>query len=177
MTLKLYYINQDYISYLRKFDSKVFYNKRTTRPYVGVVVIHNGFNYFAPLASPKPKHQKLKANTIDIFKISNGELGILNINNMIPTPKSCLTEVLPLINDEKYKFLLEKQITFLNDNKRDLFLKINNFMCLYHEGKLKKIENRCCNFRLLEEKCLEYSTLIGVWIKTGEKASFFDGKI
>lgn len=156
MTLKLYYIDQDYIDYLRQFDDRVFYNKRTTRPYVGVVFRHNGFNYFAPLASPKLKHQKLKANAIDIFKIKNGELGMLNINNMIPTPKECLAEVLPLIDDAKYKILLEKQITFLNDHKREVFFKIDNFMLLYREGKLKNIENRCCDFKLLEDKCLEY---------------------
>lgn len=156
MTLKLYYINQNYIDYLRQFDDRVFYNKRTTRPYVGVVFKTNGFNYFAPLASPKLKHQKLKSSAIDIFKIKDGELGILNLNNMIPTPMECLIEVLPLIDDFKYKILLEKQITFLNDHKREVFSKIDSFMLLYKSGKLKSIENRCCDFTVLEKKCLEY---------------------
>ena len=45
-TLKIYYLDQDYINYLRKFDSKVAYNKKEMRPYVGVVYTYNDLNYF-----------------------------------------------------------------------------------------------------------------------------------
>ncbi len=34
---KLYYISEQYIDYLRQFDTRVAYNKNKTRPYVGVV--------------------------------------------------------------------------------------------------------------------------------------------
>lgn len=93
--LKIYYLDENYINYLRKFDTKVAYNKNQTRPYIGIVYTFNGFNYFAPLSSPKPKHLKMSEKTMDIFKIDNGNLGIVNINNMIPTPIECITEVLP----------------------------------------------------------------------------------
>ena len=43
--------------------------------------------YFAPLSSPKPKHKNMK-NTLDFFKIKNGELGAVNFNNMIPVNKN-----------------------------------------------------------------------------------------
>ena len=87
--LKIYYLDENYINYLRKFDSRVAYNKKMTRPYIGVVYTLNGLNYFAPLSSPKPKHLKMSDKAIDIFKIRNGELGIININNMInPSPLS-----------------------------------------------------------------------------------------
>ncbi len=52
--LKIYYLDDDYINYLRKFDNKVAYNKNSTRSYVGVVYTINELNYFAPLSSPKP---------------------------------------------------------------------------------------------------------------------------
>ena len=39
--LKIYYIDNDYIDYLRKFDNRVAYNKTKTRPYVGVVYTFN----------------------------------------------------------------------------------------------------------------------------------------
>ena len=97
--LKIYYIDNDYIDYLRKFDKRVPYNKTKTRPYVGVVYTFNNQTYFAPLSSPKPKHLTMNKDAIDIFKIKDGELGIVNINNMIPTPIACLTEVLPLIDE------------------------------------------------------------------------------
>ncbi len=36
-TLKIYYLDENYINYLRLFDTKVAYNKNQTRPYIGVV--------------------------------------------------------------------------------------------------------------------------------------------
>ena len=46
-----------------------------------MVYTYNNYNYFAPLASPKPKHVNINPKAIDIFKIKNGELGVVNINN------------------------------------------------------------------------------------------------
>ncbi len=156
-TLKIYYLDENYINYLRKFDSRVAYNKKMTRPYIGVVYTLNGLNYFAPLSSPKPKHLKMSDKAIDIFKIRNGELGIININNMISTPIECITEVLPTITDEEYKTLVKDQTTFINNHKKDLFTKIRYFTLQYDKGNLpEKVKERCCDFRLLEEKCHDY---------------------
>ena len=122
---KIYYIDEGYINYLRQFDKNVAYNKNTTRPYIGIVYTYNNYNYFAPLTSPKPKHININPKAIDIYKIKDGELGVVNINNMIPTPIEELTEVLPTIKDKKYKKMLEEQLTFLNNHKAELFKKIN----------------------------------------------------
>lgn len=154
--LNLYYIDEEYISYLRKFDSRVSYNKRTTRPYLGVVFKHNDFYYFAPLSSPKPKHLGMSNNKIDVFKIDDGKLGVININNMIPTPLECLTKALPQVKDKTYKYLLSSQLDYINKHRKELFNKIDFFVFMYQSGKLKSIENRCCDFKLLEDKCLEY---------------------
>lgn len=156
-SLKIYYLDENYISYLRKYDLRVAYNKNMTRPYVGVVYTFNGSNYFAPLSSPKPKHLKMSNRAVDIFKIQNGELGIININNMIPTPIACITEVLSVVEDKKYKVLVEKQTTFINDHKNELFKKIKHFSMQYEKGYLPtNVRERCCNFKLLEEKCKAY---------------------
>ncbi len=158
--LKIYILDTKYINYLRKYDERVPYNKNNTRPYVGVVLRHNNFNYFAPLASPKEKHIKISNKAIDVFKIKNGKLGVININNMIPTPVECLTELLPNVKDIKYKNLLEDQLTFINNNKQKLFYKINFFYSEYQRNFLNEnIMKRCCNFNLLEKKCLEYQKL------------------
>ena len=69
--LKLYFIDDNYIEYLRKFDKKVAYNKIPNRPYIGVVYTYNNFKYFAPLSSPKNKHLLMNNNVIDVFKIKN----------------------------------------------------------------------------------------------------------
>ena len=56
----------------------------------------NGFNYFAPLTSYKPKFDSMK-NDVDFYKIVNTETnkiyGAFDINNMIPVPKYLYTEL------------------------------------------------------------------------------------
>ena len=157
--LKLYYIDDDYIDYLRMFDNKVPYNKNRTRPYIGVVYKYEGVNYFAPLSSPKPKHLKINDKSVDVFKIDNGRLGVVNLNNMLPTPLECLTDVLPnLKDDDKYKGLLIDQLNCINKEKEILYTKIVTFQKRYRAGHINdRIKERCCNFELLEEKCNEYN--------------------
>lgn len=157
--LKLYYIDDDYIDYLRMFDDKVPYNKNRTRPYIGVVYKFEGVNYFAPLSSPKPKHLKINDKSVDVFKIDNGKLGVVNLNNMLPTPLSCLTDVLPTLkDDDKYKGLLIDQLNRINKDRQILYTKIITFQKRYRAGYINdRIRERCCNFELLEEKCNEYN--------------------
>ena len=156
-SIKIYFLSDDYVNYLRCFDKKIYYNKNSTRPYIGVVYQIDNHNYFAPLASPKPKHLIMNSKNIDIFKLDNGTLGIVNINNMIPVPIDCLTEALPIIKDKNYKNLIIKQLTFLNDNKQELLNKVHLFMLEYKKEHLpKNVKKRCCDFDLLEEKCKEY---------------------
>ena len=152
-------MDDKYVEFLRKVDKIVAHNKNKTRPYIGIVYTYNNYNYFAPLSSPKEKHLKMKLSQLDIYKIDNGKLGIININNMIPTPTECLMEVLPTINDNTYKNLLENQLSFINNpiNATKLLNKINRFQKEYRRNILpEKILKRCCNFLLLEEKCNEW---------------------
>ena len=155
--LKLYFIQSEYIDYLRKYDNRVAYNKVPNRPYIGVVYTYNDFKYFAPLSSPKKKHLNMNSNMVDIFKIKDGELGVVNINNMIPCKMEVLIEAIPNITDRKYKLLLENQLSYINSRKELLMKKVRNFQSRYRNGFLQNnIMKRCCNFELLEEKALEY---------------------
>ena len=92
--LKIVSVNSDYCDYLRKFDNRVSYNKyeKELRPFIGILFKIQTYEYFAPLSSPKTKHQKMK-NTVDFFKIQNGELGAVNFNNMIPVNSNNYTLV------------------------------------------------------------------------------------
>ena len=157
-TLKLYYITDKYINYLRTFDKNVYYNKNSSRPYIGIVFKSiNGMDYFAPLSSPKEKHLRMNPKQIDIYKIDDGKLGIININNMIPIPLTEITEAIKQTKDRKYKNLLSEQLTVINNDKRSLLNKIKNFQTMYWKHHLNQnILNRTCNFPLLEEKCEEW---------------------
>ena len=94
LRFKIVRVNTQYCDYLRKFDTKVSYNKneKELRPFIGILFSIENYEYFAPLSSPKPKHKTMK-NTIDFLKIKNGELGAINFNNMIPVKKANYTLV------------------------------------------------------------------------------------
>lgn len=153
-----------YCDYLRQFDYKVPYNKKKKelKPFIGVLFEVNNCKYFAPLSSPKPKHKTMKT-TLDFMKIDNGNLGAINFNNMLPVTdkniialdldKECFTK-----QEEKYTKMLKEQLFWLNRNNDKLFGRSKKLYDKYINGTLNKnIADRCCNFKLLEEKCIEYN--------------------
>lgn len=59
--------------------------------------------------------------------------------------------------NQKYKALFNKQITYPNDRKTELLTRVRRFQQIYRKGFLpESVKIRCCNFDLLEEKCMEY---------------------
>lgn len=162
--LKIVKINSNYCDYLRNYDNKVSYNAGTKdlRPFIGILFIIHNCEYFAPLSSPKPKHKRLK-NTLDLIKIKDGDYGVVNFNNMIPVTNKNYTEFdLNKKTDNKEemkrKKLMINQLRWLTSNKKDIYTKSKLLYDLYKKDKLpKNVKNRCCNYILLEEKCIEYN--------------------
>lgn len=101
-------------------------------------------------------------NSIDFIKIDNGDLGVINLNNMIPIKQFSIIEY--NISDEKnfkYAELLKNQLRFINSNSKvikerayKLYIKVTEYDSF--------IKERCTNFRLLELKCLEYEKYIDI---------------
>ena len=170
---KIVRVDSDYCDYLRMYDDKVVYNKneKELRPFVGILFMIGMCEYFAPLSSPKPKHKKMK-NKLDFLKIQSGELGAINFNNMIPVTKSNydlvdLNKEALTILEMKYQKLLKEQLEWLNSNYNRIKDKSFKLYCLYINDKLpNNIKIRCCNFKLLEEKCTEYSKLYNTLIES-----------
>lgn len=164
MNLEIVRVDSDYCDYLRKYDSKVAYNKneKELRPFIGILFKIDTCEYFAPLSSPKPKHKNMK-NTLDFFKIKSGELGAVNFNNMIPVKESNyslveLNKETLTVAELKYQRLLKEQLSWLNNNFRQVKNKSFRLYELYNSGNLpQNIKSRCCNFKLLEEKCIDYN--------------------
>lgn len=163
LKFKLVRVDANYCDYLRIFDNRVAYNKneKELRPFVGILFTINDCEYFAPLSSPKPKHLKMH-NTIDFFKIENGKLGAINFNNMIPVTKGNY-KIIDLnknnlsSKEKKYQELLKDQLNWLNENYIQVKNKSYKLYNMYVNQKLSdNIRNRCCDFKLLEEKCNEY---------------------
>ena len=163
MGVKIYIIQEKYIDYLRESDEKVLKNKSEKRPYIGIVFKQGNFDYFSPLGSPKEKH-KLMKRRLDFIKIRNGELGIINLNNSIPIKGNeiRLLDIDALknssnISDRKYGTLCEDQLIWCDNNFEVIEKNFKKLYSLYINNKLpESLKERCCNFKLLEEKSLDY---------------------
>lgn len=164
--LKLVKIDTKYCDYLRLYDNKVPYNfeNKALRPFVGVLFEVNSCKYFAPLSSPKPKHLKMK-NTIDFLRLDDGKLGAINFNNMLPVMDNNvividLNKKYIRKSDKIYQSLLRKQIYWLNRNDEMLYNRARKLYFNYVNGTLNKnVYDRCCSFKLLEDKCKDYNML------------------
>ena len=64
------------------------------------------------------------------------------------------------LNEAKYQKLLKEQLAWLNANYIQVKDKSYKLYTLYNKGKLPEtMRERCCNFKLLEEKCLKYTII------------------
>lgn len=157
--LNFYVLPDKYIAYMSTYDKRICYNKEHKRPYIGIVFKVENINYFAPFASPKPKH-KMMRQAIDYVKIDDGNLGLINLNNMIPVPMEICERVdLKMIEDTKYKRLMQKQYLWCNieGNYNNIIQKAKRLYYLVSKGTCNKsLMDRCCDYRLLEKEYLKY---------------------
>lgn len=163
---KIVKVDSKYCDYLRQFDNRVAYNagSKEMRPFIGILFVVNGCEYFAPLSSPKVKHLHMK-NNLDFVKIDKGNYGVVNFNNMIPVTSNNyeLFDLKATPKDTyelKWQNLLKTQLLWLNKNIKKVKGKAFNLYDKYKNNKLdERIKKRCCNFILLEEKCNEYNKI------------------
>lgn len=182
--LKFININQDYLKYLHSACSEVYFKASgyETKPYIGILVQENNCEYVIPLSSAKEKHKLWKNIDTDRFLIyetctysetlKNGIyvknsddsykhiLSVMDLKKMIPIKNSLYSEVslnpLPTDSDEeeKYKVLLNIEYSFCLKILNSIIQKASK---LYEKqmstGKIAKF---CCDFKLLEQKCMEY---------------------
>lgn len=164
--MRFYHISDDYIAYLKNYDYRVSDNKHERRPYVGIVISINGFDYFAPFTSPKDKHMRMK-NGRDFRKIDGGRLGAINFNNMIPVPSAALLAFdINCEPDMSYRRLLQNQYQAITKDR----INIENTATRLHELLTKDeslltsyectIKERCCDLGQLEQACLVYQSAV-----------------
>lgn len=173
--MKLYSVSDEYIDFLRMYDSKVYSNKqnirKVTRKYLGVVFKVGEFLYYVPMSSPKKSdyiNHKIRKSIIPIIRIiSNKEnnvnsslKGTLRIGNMIPVPQSELILYEPkLEKDSNYKILIEKELEFIEKHEE----MIKKYAKIIYNQKTKNYNvsyiKNVVNFKLLEEKCKQFIQL------------------
>lgn len=157
--IKLYEIDNRYVDYISSIAAHAFHNKQPgqshERKYIGILLVVNGMDYFAPLSSFKEKHLRM-AETVDFIKIKR--YSVINLNNMFPVPDGLASYVdISKERDPKYKSLLlaeYRQIKSLQERIR------KNAEVVYkhriENGDTTKLGKRCNDFPALEAACKKY---------------------
>ena len=171
--LHLYKIDLEYIKFLHNnYDNRVQYNSakgkeyNENRPYVGILVDINGYQYFAPLEHPRPQHKTLKSNP-HIIKIKDGNYGLIGLNNMIPVHKKLLIDF--DINKDPNKSILLTQFIFCQ-NKANMIIERANE--IYRKRTLcpNSFEEKVyCDFKKLEQGLSVYCRNKGIELPSYNK--------
>lgn len=174
--MKLYTIDDNYIQYLQKYDNHVFNNNNINythkRKYLGlgIVISLSKQKYYVPFSSPKQSDYVDANKTIirksinpivRMIKNENGTqrlLGTLKIGNMIPVPDKCVSNY--DVNNEPdtfYKNLIIDELDFITRNYNQILTRANSTykQKITNDTRFNYIKY-CCNFELLEQKCIEY---------------------
>ncbi len=162
MKLKFYEVDGKYIQYIKENgDSKIpniDYEKHK-KFFCGIVLTINNFNYFAPVSS---YNKKVNTNFLikdkDIITKQLKPIASLRFSFMFPCPIEYLSEKDFSKEDKKYQILLRKELHYCNINREKIRKMANQVYNLGLNEKSRKKFN-ICNFKLLEEKCLEYTEL------------------
>lgn len=159
MQLKFYEVDAKYIRYLKvEGDNKIpniDYEKHK-KFFCGIVLTINNFNYFAPVSS---YHKKAHTTFLimDKDKKTKGfkPISSLRFSFMFPCPIEYLTQKDFSKEEQKYQMLLRKELHYCNINREKIAQKANEVYKLGLKKESRKKFN-ICDFKLLEEKCLEY---------------------
>ena len=161
--LLFYTVDNKYIKYLSKFENHVSYNKDETghsRPYLGIVLKIEQYEYFVPLYSYKEHYKKYKNNPsfFIVYDRKDNPLAIIKFSAMIPISKNISVISLLEYNkqDEKYKRLISAEYRYINSNKEEIYKRARKMYIAVTKHKNNFLKNIACNFKLLEEKSLEY---------------------
>ena len=96
-------------------------------------------------------------NNMDFLKVGN--YAVINLNNMFPVPKSqCIYVNISKEANPSYKALLSAEYRIITSLTERI---LKNAKSLYEykmkNGNSTPLAKRCNDFKLLEEKCKEYS--------------------
>lgn len=148
----------------------VEYGKDAIKIHLGIILSINNCSYNVPLCSAKTKYEKM-GNSKDIFKIKDPETkkiyGVLNINNMIPVPSDVI-KILKYNEISNYRSfssdlekmktisLLQKEFDIIFNYWEHIEKNAKHVYKMKHDYPNGFFARRCCEFSLLEDKCLKW---------------------
>jgi len=159
MNLKFYEVDGEYIKYLRENGDQKIPNieyEKHKKFFCGIVLTINNFNYFAPVSSYNKKvHTSFLIMDKDRETKKLKAISSLRFSFMFPCPIEYLSQKDFSKEDEKYKILLRKELHYCNTNREKIKKMANEVYKLGVNEKNRQKFN-ICDFKKLEEKCLEY---------------------
>ena len=184
--IDFYKINIDYIKELHTHDSQVYFRNSSNysnKPYIGIIIEADSYNYFIPLTSRKQKHANLKNTGPDYALIYEyvyrkelvaNDVAVLKDKSPINDDKKDIMKKILSMLDYKKAVPVPKgefqKISIINDPNRDLLSKEYGFLLpksdKIHEKALKiinkqkttgRIIHNHCNFSLLENVCRNWA--------------------
>ncbi|HHV33248.1 MAG TPA: hypothetical protein GXX71_00945 [Acholeplasma sp.] len=163
MYVDFYIVDNDYLNYLRNFDSRVSmnHNNAKQRPFVSILASCLGVDYLIPLTH-KRKSRTLGTLPLNIKRGTNiHNFGTLLINNMIPFRADAARRlVINSVSDFKYKILLRNQWSILREEKFRLRLEKAVVRAYAFQTNQQNSNNpiydNFIDYKLLESKAAEY---------------------
>lgn len=162
MNLKFYEVDGEYIKFLKENGDSRIPNidyKNHKKFFCGIVLTINNFNYFAPVSS-----YNKKAHTVFLIMEKDRQskklipISSLRFSFMFPCPIEYLSQKDFSKEDPKYQSLLRKELHYCNINREKIKKLANEVYKLGLKENTREKFN-ICDFKKLEEKCLEYINL------------------
>ena len=156
--LSFYYVDKEYASYLRQFDSKVpslDYDNHN-KFFCGIVLNVNNIKYYVPVSHDITKQQ----TSLIIYDKGRG-ISSLKFAFMIPVPNSKITRIdfnQIAKKDSKYADLLRAEYYYCSSHEAEILKKAKSVYKIGCNQK-HKLHGVCCKFPLLEEKLEDYNLL------------------
>ncbi len=162
--INFYYVDNEYISFLKQaeMNSRGFtcvpniqYAGNSLKFVYGAVLEIYNVKFFVPVSSQYGKHKEFNLDIKTKGKVKYK--GSLRFPYMIPVPNSCLNPlIIDDITQEKRKIRTAKELAFCRKNKDKIERMALHTYEAVTKGVNPKLLTNSCDFKLLEQKCLEY---------------------
>lgn len=156
--MQFYYVDKEYINYLRKKESKIPNIEYSNRDkfVCGKVLSVGDINYYVPVS-----HFNKKLQTNFPIKLNDEIIATLQFKFMFPAPDEAVKRVdfkEISSSDVKYADLLYKEYDYCKKHKDDIYKKAEYVYYKIGGNEKHYLYDKCCNFKLLEELYKEYES-------------------
>ena len=184
MDIRFYYIKNDYIDFLKKFEKEQVGHTcvpniqyKTSDKFVfGAVMDVNGMDYFVPVSS----FSKYKEDVI-LMRDKNKKsdiLGSLRFAYMLPVPRPCLIKLdINSVTNSYSKTHISKELTFCRREREKIFKQAEQ---TYHRVINKvneQLVKNSCDFKALEQAYIEYCIINKLEIPQAARQNIDEGDL